>query len=262
MYKRREGPQPTLIHVPGESLTSSSNAWSGSWCAGPLRQGQHEGRRQDGNGRVQGDRDRQSVSVRTDVEFGGGSQSAVEEDAHDGHADRSADLLTGGEHSGGQADFRRGDPGQHSVEEGGDEQEVGLIGDPGAWPAAERNLIWRVLTDPQMRLLMVDWLAQAQDLLAQFRADVGENPGDPQLQSLTKALHQVSPEFRGWWDRYDIAAFSSSRRQFNHPRLGLLNLDYAKLAALDAPGIKLFTCLPADAATALKLPQLIVVDPS
>jgi hypothetical protein len=108
-----------------------------------------------------------------------------------------------------------------------------------------------------MRQLLVDWPSQAKGLLAQFRADIGQRAGDPRIEELLNALRRASPEFRDWWVLHTIEGFRSARHQFKHPRLGLLTVDYVKLAALDSPGVKLFTCLPADAITAEKMPGLL-----
>lgn len=134
--------------------------------------------------------------------------------------------------------------------------EAGLIGDPAELPEGERNIIWLVFTHPRMRTLLVDWPGQARSLLAQYRAGAAEHLGDPRFDDLSARLRQVSPEFRQWWDVHDIADFRSARREFDHARVGRLTFDYVKLAALDAPGVKLMTCVPSDAATAAKLPDL------
>ncbi|MEV0371188.1 helix-turn-helix transcriptional regulator [Streptomyces sp. NPDC050636] len=135
--------------------------------------------------------------------------------------------------------------------------EAGLIGDPGQLTPSERNLIWLVFMDPAMRTLLADWSGQARNLLAQFRGDAQQRIGDARFERLTGELRQASVEFRAWWEAHDIAELGSSRREFAHPRVGLLTFDYVKLAALDAPGIKLFACMPADVGTAGKLPALL-----
>jgi len=100
------------------------------------------------------------------------------------------------------------------------------------------------------------WAGLARGLLGQYRAQAGRRAGDPLVAARTAALCDASREFREWWGRHAVADFQSTRRVFNHPRVGRLVLDYVKLAAADAPDITLFTCLPADAATAGKLPAL------
>ncbi|MEV6609592.1 helix-turn-helix transcriptional regulator [Kutzneria sp. NPDC051319] len=137
--------------------------------------------------------------------------------------------------------------------------EVGLIGDPAELAEFERNLIWLVFTQPAMRELLTDWRGQAKGLLAQFRADIAGRTGEPRVEERVAALRRVSPEFREWWDLHAIEGFRSARHRFDHPRLGRLTVDYVRLAALDTPGVKLFTCVPADAATAEKMPGLLSV---
>ncbi|MFB7633650.1 helix-turn-helix transcriptional regulator [Streptomyces sp. NPDC056149] len=134
--------------------------------------------------------------------------------------------------------------------------EAGLIGDPGQLAPDERNLLWLVFTDPAMRTLLADWEGQARDLVAQFRADAGERFGDPRVARLTRELAARSAEFDGWWGAHHLADLDSSRRTFHHPRAGDLTFDYVKLAALDAPGVKLFVCMPGDERTRRSLPLL------
>ncbi|WP_438486884.1 helix-turn-helix transcriptional regulator [Streptomyces sp. S186] len=135
--------------------------------------------------------------------------------------------------------------------------EAGLIGDPGRLAPEERNLLRLVFTDPAMRTLLGDWEEQARDLVAQFRADAGERFGDPRCERLTRELSALSPEFTQWWQAHHLADLGSTRRTFRHPRVGALIFDYVKLAALEAPGVKLFVCMPHDEATREKLPRLL-----
>lgn len=138
--------------------------------------------------------------------------------------------------------------------------EAGLIGDPARLPQRERNIIRMVFTDPAMRELLVNWRVQAAGLLAQYRADAARHVGDPRFDQLSAELRASCPEFRQQWDEHNVAGFGSARWQFDHPRLGLLTMDYVRLAALESPGVKLFTCLPADAATKRKVPGLVARD--
>jgi transcriptional regulator with XRE-family HTH domain len=142
------------------------------------------------------------------------------------------------------------------------ESEAGLIGDPGRLAEHERNIIRLVFTDPAMRQLLANWRVQAAGLLAQYRADAGKHAGDSRFDALSAELCDTCPEFKTLWDQHDVADFGSARWQFRHPRLGLLTMDYVRLAALDSPGVRLFTCLPADAATATKVPHLAEHDPT
>jgi len=138
--------------------------------------------------------------------------------------------------------------------------EAGLIGDPAQLAEHERNIIRMVFTDSDLRGLLVDWRTQASGLLAQFRADAARNLGDPRFEQLSRELYAVSDEFRQLWDEHRVADFGPARWEFDHPRLGRLTVDYVRMAALQSPGVKLFTCLPADAETEAKLPRLVDPD--
>lgn len=135
--------------------------------------------------------------------------------------------------------------------------EAGLIGDPDLLPETERNILWLMFTDPDLRKLYMDWETEAQGLLAKYRATAAERAGDPRFAALTEALHAASPEFHDWWSRHDIAGFQPGRKRITHSYLGTLTLDYVKLAPLDDTDIHLLTYLPADDDTAQKLPSLI-----
>lgn len=134
--------------------------------------------------------------------------------------------------------------------------EAALIGDPAELPREERNILRLVFTEPRIRALLVNWSDQARSLLAQYRADAARYFGDPRIERLTEHLRSASPEFRAWWEEHDVAQFRPACRQFDHPVVGLLSFDYVKLSAVDTPGVKLFACMPADEATAAKLPRL------
>ncbi|MFI9718492.1 helix-turn-helix transcriptional regulator [Streptomyces sp. NPDC052396] len=134
--------------------------------------------------------------------------------------------------------------------------EAGLIGDPERWPEGERNLVRQVFLDAGLRELLVDWPGQARALLEQYRAEADRHLGDASFAALTEELCTRSAEFRAWWDTHDVAEFRSARREFAHPGVGRLAFDYLKLAAVDAPGLSLIACMPADAETAARLPEL------
>lgn len=134
--------------------------------------------------------------------------------------------------------------------------EAGLVGDPANWPVPGRNLLRRVFLDPAMRDLLADWPGQARMLLEQYRAAADRHVGDAEFARLTDELCERSPEFAQWWRTHDVAEFRPVRREFDHPRLGRLSFDYVKLAGVDVPGVTLVSCMPADEATARRLPEL------
>jgi transcriptional regulator with XRE-family HTH domain len=108
-----------------------------------------------------------------------------------------------------------------------------------AVPAAERNLLWLVFTDPAVRRLLADWTGDGRRFLTQFRAEVGPRLADPAVVDLVARLEAASPEFRAGWASHDVDRFSSAERRFEHPEVGSLLLEHHQLTPADAPGLQL-----------------------
>jgi transcriptional regulator with XRE-family HTH domain len=108
-----------------------------------------------------------------------------------------------------------------------------------AVPAADRNLLWLVFTDPAVRALLGDWTTDSRRFLTQFRAEVGPRLGDPDVVDLVARLEAASPHFRAGWASHDVDRFSSGERRFEHPEVGTLLLEHHQLTPADAPGLQL-----------------------
>jgi transcriptional regulator with XRE-family HTH domain len=108
-----------------------------------------------------------------------------------------------------------------------------------AVPAAERNLLWLVFTDPAVRALLADWPGDSRRFLTQFRAEVGPRLADPVVVDLVARLQAASPHFRAGWASHDVDRFSSAERRFEHPAVGSLLLEHHQLTPADAPGLQL-----------------------
>jgi transcriptional regulator with XRE-family HTH domain len=107
-----------------------------------------------------------------------------------------------------------------------------------AVPAAGRNLLELVFTDPAVRSLLADWAGDSRRFLTQFRAEVGPRLADPVVVDLVTRLAAASPEFRAGWASHDVDRFSSAERRFEHPEVGTLLLEHHQLAPADAPGLQ------------------------
>lgn len=123
-------------------------------------------------------------------------------------------------------------------------------------PEEERNSLWLLFTDPATRSLLVDWNAEARQILGQFRANTATYPGDPRATALVDALHEASAEFRTLWAEHPVKGFQPSRKRFNHAVAGRLDLDYVKLATAEDTQQNLVVFLPADPTTADRVRQL------
>ena len=121
-------------------------------------------------------------------------------------------------------------------------------------PAAERNLLWLVFTDPTVRDLLGDWTADSRRFLTQFRAEIGPRLADPEIVDLVARLQAASPHFRAGWASHDVDRFSSGERRFEHPEVGSLLLEHHQLTLADSPDLHLvvYTATPgSDSATRL-----------
>ncbi|WP_324273982.1 hypothetical protein [Blastococcus brunescens] len=124
-------------------------------------------------------------------------------------------------------------------------------------PAADRNLLWVVFTDPAVRTLLGDWAGDSRRFLTQFRAEVGPRLADPDVVDLVTRLQAASPAFREGWASHDVDRFSSTERRFEHPVVGPLVLEHHQLTPADTPTLQLVVyTAAAGSESAGKLSQL------
>ncbi|WP_211589978.1 helix-turn-helix transcriptional regulator [Microbispora sp. H11081] len=102
-----------------------------------------------------------------------------------------------------------------------------LHGDVSARPEAERNLIWRYFTDPSARELFPAGERDhaARTAVADLRAASARRPDDARLAELVRRLRARSEEFSALWNAHDVAVRRVDVKRFQHPVVGLLELD-------------------------------------
>jgi len=113
-------------------------------------------------------------------------------------------------------------------------------------PADECNLVWLLFANDEVRALNGAWESEARRVLSQYRAEVTPMRDDQAVATLVARLQDVSEEFREWWPQYDVAAFETHRRVFNHPRAGRLEFETEQLVPVAAPDIRVVVHLPVD----------------
>ena len=112
--------------------------------------------------------------------------------------------------------------------------------------ADERNILVAVLTNPRSRALFgPGWAAEAQRMVAQFRATHDLWAGDPAFVALLRRLSDGCPEFDAWWERHDVRRPVSGRKTLHHPARGVIAFDHTSFQANDDPGLKLVIYTPA-----------------
>ncbi|MGW2725408.1 helix-turn-helix transcriptional regulator [Streptomyces sp. NPDC001492] len=102
-----------------------------------------------------------------------------------------------------------------------------LSGDAFARPPRERNLLRRFFLDPTARNLFPpeDVAEHARAHVANLRAVAAARPDDPEPAALVAELRAGSEEFARLWAEHEVAVRRRSTKRFQHPLVGLLELD-------------------------------------
>jgi transcriptional regulator with XRE-family HTH domain len=125
----------------------------------------------------------------------------------------------------------------------------------------DRNLIWLVFTDPQLRRKLPDWDIDARRCIARFRTNFARASGHPAYQSLVDDLIAASPEFRQLWQQHDVLAPSDGLKRMDHPLVGYMELDHTVLSAGEAGDLQLIVYSAAPGSpSAERLARLLAMD--
>jgi transcriptional regulator with XRE-family HTH domain len=131
-----------------------------------------------------------------------------------------------------------------------------LIGPFGDLPFEERNTLWRMFTNPDCRIRMLDWEEGTRRMVAEYRAAMAEHLAEPAWKCLVSRLSKASPEFTELWDRHEVASPENLTKRYMHAEVGLLKLNYTHLWLGQRLGTRITTYTPADDQTDAKLRAL------
>ena len=92
---------------------------------------------------------------------------------------------------------------------------------------SERNMLWMLFGDDRLSGRMLDWTAQAPQVLASFRRDFAQAPEDAAMLSLVESLEAVSPAFTMLWRRHDVHGKCEGRRSFLLDGIGPVTFDHS-----------------------------------
>ncbi|WP_380178231.1 helix-turn-helix transcriptional regulator [Kalamiella sp. sgz302252] len=118
--------------------------------------------------------------------------------------------------------------------------------DPLSVPQEDRNYIWLAFTHPTLRQAIVDWSTLMPNMVARFRAQMGDNHDDPWWKSLLDRLLAASAEFRETWSRYEILAIDNQVKRFQHPDSGILSLRQSNWWTAPGGGGRMVVYIPDD----------------
>ncbi len=124
-------------------------------------------------------------------------------------------------------------------------------------PAADRNLLLLIFTDPAVRALLPDWDVTSRHFLAEYRAEAGPMLGHPAHVALVSRLFEQSPEFQAAWNDHQVERFASRERRFHHPA-GELIFEHHRLIPSDLPDLHVVVYVPViESGTAQRMRQLL-----
>jgi transcriptional regulator with XRE-family HTH domain len=111
-----------------------------------------------------------------------------------------------------------------------------LYGDFGQIPVEQRNGLWSMFTNPEMRARMPGWEKDARGAVAGFRLDAGRAADRGEFDALAAALASVSPEFARFWSEHEVIEIPEGMKVIEHPEVGTIELEHVTLAYVEADG--------------------------
>ncbi|GAB3959622.1 helix-turn-helix domain-containing protein [Micromonospora vulcania] len=106
-------------------------------------------------------------------------------------------------------------------------------------PARPANHARFAFLNPRARDFWRDWERIASDTVAMIRIQAGRDPYDRALTDLVGELSTRSREFRTRWAAHDVRLHRSGVKQFRHPGVGDLHLNFETMALTTDPGLTL-----------------------
>ncbi|MFD9980920.1 helix-turn-helix domain-containing protein [Streptomyces massasporeus] len=121
-----------------------------------------------------------------------------------------------------------------------------LLCDLDAVPPEDRNCILLSYTHAEWQSSIVH-LEETQRLMAaRFRATMAGHLTEPAWKMLLDRLHAESPAFRTAWDRHEVVAHRTKRKEFRNRHVGRVTVNHTDLWLTPGTGPRIVTYVPAD----------------
>jgi transcriptional regulator with XRE-family HTH domain len=131
-----------------------------------------------------------------------------------------------------------------------------IFRDYGQIPLERRNLIRILLMDDvAYQRDAAAYEAMARRILAKFRVDYSQTPGDPAFEELIEELNEGCPIFRRLWGRAEVVGRAEAVA--NHPVLGGLTFEHSSFVPEGSPSLRLLIFVPHDEGTIAKVRSII-----
>jgi transcriptional regulator with XRE-family HTH domain len=93
-------------------------------------------------------------------------------------------------------------------------------------PPRERNLVWRMFTDPRYESMHVEWARLAAQMVAILHMHYGMHAEDSTYHTLVADLRRRDPRFETLWTAYRLSDYAPTAATLEHPVFGRLDFNY------------------------------------
>lgn len=124
-------------------------------------------------------------------------------------------------------------------------------------PLAERNVMRRMFTDPELRRAQGDWQAMAKLVVNAFRADVARAGQSVESNNLVTELSHRSPEFDAWWRSNDVTSHAEGAKRINHPQAGAIDLEFSTFMVEGRPDLSMVVFNPVNEESQRKIVEQV-----
>ncbi|MDN3020357.1 helix-turn-helix transcriptional regulator [Streptomyces sp. S.PB5] len=131
-----------------------------------------------------------------------------------------------------------------------------LLCDLEAVPPEDRNCMVLCFTNEEWARSIVHLEETRRLMAARLRASMPGHLAEPAWKMLLKRLSTESPEFRETWERHEVVAARSKRKEFDNKYVGRLSLDHTDLWLGPDLGPRMVTYAPADEESRRRLERL------
>jgi transcriptional regulator with XRE-family HTH domain len=133
-----------------------------------------------------------------------------------------------------------------------------MLGDYGALPPHERNVLRIVFLDPRARAVQYDWESVARHIVGAFRVEAARAGAATEVEPLVDELCRLSPEFRAMWRDNDVRDIHGEAiKRIRHPVLGPLAFEYSTFSVDGRTDLSMCVYNPATPADAEKIASQI-----
>jgi len=138
-----------------------------------------------------------------------------------------------------------------------------MLGDYGALPPEQRNILRLIFLDPRARAVQYDWDSVARFVVGAFRVDAARAGAAEDVEPLVDELCRLSPEFKAMWRDNDVhGAHGEAVKHIRHPVLGPLSFEYSAFAVDGRPDLSMVVYNPATRGDADRIKSLIETTPA